>query len=613
MKPVIAWRKRMLVVFLSLSLCGVTPASFAQMPAKTGQAAKNSKTAKLTSEQKAIHLLNRISFGPTSAELARVLGMGWDKYLEEQLSPEKIADAAYEQKMQNIPSARMSLEQLAKTYPQPALVRRQLEARGVNMETLPQQGAAPAPATAAGGQPGSAADQAKMEEYAKSRREIERVMREMGYKPQRELVQDMQQARILRAVYSQRQLHTVLTDFWFNHFNVYADKGPVKIMLTPYERDTIAPRVLGKFEDLLLATAKSPAMLFYLDNWLSAAADARTPDMYERLRRIRAARGTAAQPGEQMEMQKATPAKKRGRGINENYAREIMELHTLGVDGGYTQKDVMEVARCFTGWTLRNPQQGGDFYFASNMHDNGEKVVLGNKIPAGGGMKDGEDVIRILARHPSTARFIATKLARRFVSDNPPKALIDRTAQVFLKTDGDLRQVAHALLTAPEFMAPENYRAKIKTPFEMTVSAVRALGAETDGTPTFHRWIAQMGEPLFQCQPPTGYDETAETWVNTGALLQRMNFALALSANRINGTRVTLPVSASAEPRRSEDIAGEAIKLLLHGDVSAPTRATLGRQIAEGKNTSADPARGRESETARVFGLVLGSPEFQRQ
>jgi uncharacterized protein (DUF1800 family) len=314
---------------------------------------------------------------------------------------------------------------------------------------------------------------------------------------------------------------------------------------------------------------------------------------------------TANQAGGQMQRKR--------RGLNENYAREIMELHTLGVDGGYTQKDVQEVARCFTGWTVRYPRGGGQFIFNPRIHDDGEKIVLGHKISAGGGKKDGETVIKILARHPSTARFISTKLARKFVSDNPPQSLIDRMARTFSRTDGDIREVLRTMLNAPEFWEPENYRAKIKTPFEMTVSAVRAIGADTDGGPAFHRWIQQMGESLFLAQPPTGYPDTAEHWVNTGALLERMNFALALSANRIPGTQANLEAPAlktgSGQPA---EVVDRCVKLLLHGEISSQSRAMIDKTLSE--NITAEAHGGTNSvNIAMAVGLILGSPEFQRQ
>jgi uncharacterized protein (DUF1800 family) len=287
-----------------------------------------------------------------------------------------------------------------------------------------------------------------------------------------------------------------------------------------------------------------------------------------------------------------------------------MELHTLGVDGGYTQKDVQEVARCFTGWTIRNPRAGGDFYFNPFMHDDGEKTVLGKKISGGGGIKDGYAVIHLLATHPSTAKFVSTKLARKFVSDDPPQALVTRMSQTFLKTDGNIREVLRTMFTSPEFFAAENYRAKIKTPFEMTVSAVRAIGADTNGNPQFHRWMAQMGEGLFMCQPPTGYPDTAERWVNTGALLERMNFALALSDNRIPGARVNLQnLLAGVNTTQQSQVVDHFVNLLLRGQVSPQTRETIDKSLSEQRLATA----GGQVDVAKVIGLILGSPEFQRQ
>lgn len=584
----------------------------------------NVKAKSLTDEQKVLHLLDRASFGARPGEVERVLKLGWQKYLDEQLHPERIDDQALAEKLKNIESQKLSNAELARTYyPPQQVLAAALKVRGLDIADMK------------GGKANldqMAADNTKDEEMR--RREARRVLAEAGYKPGQQLIAETQAAKIQRAVYSERQLQEVMTDFWFNHFNVYMQKGADRVLTTAYERDTIRPRVFGKFEDLLKATAESPAMLWYLDNWQSATPNMKMPAINNRneLRQLRnngeltkIDRQRLKQMREMMEQRNAQnpqnpqvkPQPKRmPRGINENYAREIMELHTLGVDGGYTQKDVQEVARCFTGWTLRNPRAGAEFVFSKFMHDDGEKTVLGKKIPAGGGVQDGYTVIHLLATHPSTAKFISTKLARKFVSDNPPQALVNKMAQTFQKTEGDIREVLKTMFNATEFWSPEVYRAKIKTPFEMTVSAVRALGADTNGNPQFHRWLAQMGEGLFLMQPPTGYPDTAEHWVNTGALLERMNFALALSSNRIVGTRVDLNKFAPGVPLNSQaQLVDHYAKVLLRGDITPQTRATIDRSLSESQlamNDHPAPAVSAK-DAAKIVGLLLGSPEFQRQ
>ncbi len=329
----------------------------------------------------------------------------------------------------------------------------------------------------------------------------------------RAAVQDLASARLIRAADSERQLEELLVDFWFNHFNVFAGKGRVAVFLPAYERDAIRPHVLGRFRDLLGATAQHPAMLFYLDNWLSV------------------------NPG----AQDRRPDGKR-RGLNENYARELLELHTLGVDGGYSQDDIVNVARAFTGWTISGtglPRRSGvmdsaaeaGFRFARAQHDDGEKAVLGQRLPAGGGIRDGERVLDIVAAHPATARHIATKLARRFVSDTPPEALVVRAAARFTQTGGDLREVVRTIVTSPEFFAPEARQAKVKTPLEFVVSAVRTRDASLPEPQVLLRALRQLGMPLYMCQPPTGYEDTAETWISPGALVTRINVAQQIAGN----------------------------------------------------------------------------------
>jgi len=390
--------------------------------------------------------------------------------------------------------------------------------------------------------------------------------------PQQVLTYDLNEAKLYRAIYSNRQLEEQMADFWFNHFNVYMDKGADRILTTSYERDAIRPYVFGKFRDLLEATAESPAMLFYLDNWQSVSSE----------------------PGQRDINRRAKLKAKQSRGLNENYARELMELHTLGVDGGYTQQDVVGVARCFTGWTIAQPNRGGEFIYNDRVHDKGEKIVLGVKIPAGGGMEDGEKVLDILARHPSTARFISTGLAKKFVADDPPPALIDRMAKTFHDTDGDIRAVMTTMLDSKEFFSEGAFRAKVKTPLELIVSAVRATDAQVDFAIPLATQIAQLGEPLYRKIEPTGYSSANAEWVNSAALLARMNFALALADNRVPGSKVDVS--------RFQNDAAAVARQILFQEPAQQTLNSIEKALAE-----------REPTPSLAAGLVLGSPDFQRR
>jgi len=380
--------------------------------------------------------------------------------------------------------------------------------------------------------------------------------------PQQAVAADLTAAKLYRAIYSNRQLAEILDDFWFNHFNVFMDKGVDRYELTDYERNAIEPHVLGKFRDLLEATAKNPAMLFYLDNWESRA-----------------------------------PSNKPGKnevGLNENYGRELLELHTLGVDGGYTQKDVTEVARCFTGWTIRAPRQGGGFFYNDRWHDKGSKVVLGVTIPAGGGIDDGEKVLDIVAESPVTAHHISLQLAQKFVADNPPKPLVDRMAKTFLKSHGDLREVMKTMLDSPEFWSEGAYHAKVKTPFEMVASAIRATNADVNDAFALSNQIAKLGEPIYRKLEPTGYSNVNSEWVSSSDLLGRMNFALALAGNKVPGVHVD-PLQADAD-------ADSIARALLFRDASEQTRAVI--RPSEGD---------KPPQPEAIAGLVLGSPDFQRR
>ncbi|HKG58525.1 MAG TPA: DUF1800 domain-containing protein [Pyrinomonadaceae bacterium] len=532
------------------------------------------KHRSLTGDQRIIHVLNRLGFGARPGDVERVKAMGVEKYINQQLNPEKIADTVAENKIHELSVLNMTTAELYEKYPQPGQLLRQLQARGM----LPEEMAAEAPNKNQNTPP------ANPLENEKNRKVIEEYYRENGLQRPQRIIAELQASRILRAVYSERQLQEVMVDFWTNHFNIFANKGADRWLLPAYDRDTIRPNAMGKFSTLLQATAQSPAMLFYLDNFQSVS------------------------PNENQRRQQ-----RQRRGINENYARELMELHTLGVEGGYTQKDVQEVARCFTGWTIFQPRGGaaavnamrgeagrrnpGTFFFNARVHDDGEKTVLGHKIPAGGGIKDGLTVLDILAHHPSTAKFIATKLVRHFVADTPPQSLVDRVAATFTKSDGDIRETLKTIFFSKEFNSTEAYRVKIKRPFELVISAIRTLGADTNGGPGTHRWMERMGEPLYGFQTPNGYSDAAESWVNTGGLLERMNFGLALANNRVQGTTVSLSKTNGEQAK----VMDEYLKTLLAGDISAATREALLKQLER-----SDPA-------AKVVGLILGTPEFQRQ
>ena len=547
------------------------------------------KTPRLTEEQRIVHVLNRLGFGPRPGDVERIKSIGIENYINQQLAPEKISDTVAESKTQDLSALKMSTAELYEKYPQPGQLIRRLQDRGMLPKDL---------AEAQGNQENNPRQNP---EYRKL---IQEYYKENGLEQPQRIIAELQASRILRAVYSERQLQEVMVDFWTNHFNVFFGKGADRWLLPSYDRDTIRPHAMGKFSALLQATAQSPAMLFYLDNFQSVSPNAEPPRAQQMMN---------------------APQQRQRRGINENYARELMELHTLGVDGGYTQKDVTEVARCFTGWTIFQPRGGaaavnalrrkeggedaptrrrparpaGTFFFNMRAHDDGEKVVLGQKISAGGGFNDGLKVLDILARHPSTAKFIATKLVRHFVSDTAPPALVNRVAAAFAKSDGDIREMLKAIFFSNEFYSPEAYRAKVKRPFELAVSAIRILGADTNGGPGTHQWIARMGEPLYGFQTPNGYSDAAESWVNTGGLLERMNFGVALAGNRIQGTRVDL--AQVVKQTEKNKVVDESLRRILAGEVSTATRDSLMKKV--------DPA----DPTAKVVGLILGTPEFQRQ
>jgi uncharacterized protein (DUF1800 family) len=521
---------------------------------------------KLTERQRALHVMNRLAFGPRPGDVDAVLKDGVDTWIAQQLHPEAIPDRAVEERIASLRTMRMSNAEIVKTYYAPVLMARQKA-------------------------------NASAKDGDVDKKDIRRdLMRDIPPDQRPQIVMnDLLAQRILRAAESDRQLNEVMVDFWMNHFNVFAGKGIDRFLLTSYERDAIRPHIWGRFEDLLMATAKSPAMLFYLDNARSIAAPENRPRMAN---------------GRVVMMQ----GKQQG-GLNENYAREIMELHTLGVDGGYTQKDVTELARVLTGWTITNPREGGEggsFIFRPRLHDTAAKRVLGVVFASGGGIEEGERMIHILAHHPATAHHIAYKLCQRLVADEPPNALVDRVAAKFLATDGDLRQTVKAVIDSPEFWDPATYRSKVKSPFEYAISAVRAVNAQINDATPIARALQQIGEPLYGAQPPTGYSDKADVWINTGALMNRLNFALALAANKLPGVHddvvSLIPAAEAADVSRSV----EALALALTGgNLTEETRGTIKSRIVERKAPVADPWDNTQLPT--VVGLILGSPEFQRQ
>jgi uncharacterized protein (DUF1800 family) len=516
-------------------------------------AAPAAREARPADDRQILHALSRLTYGPRPGDLERVRAVGLQAWIDRQLNPETIDDRATERALGDLATLRLSIPELLREYPRPD--RKLLEKV----------------------QSGEMSRQELMERYPREKRPFR-------------IAAEAQAAKMVRAVASERQLHEVMVDFWFNHFNVFAEKGDVRWYVGAYEYQAIRPHALGRFRDLVSATARHPAMLFYLDNWLSARPDFTVP---------------------------VGPNRGRKAGLNENYARELMELHTLGVDGGYTQQDIIEVARAFTGWSI-DRQAEGRFVFRRFMHDTGGKTVLGQQIPPGGGEEDGDRVIEILTRHPSTARFIATKLVRRFVADAPPPALVERVAAKYLSTGGDIKAMLRVIFASAEFTGENAYRAKIKKPFEFVASAVRALGASVDAGGAFGlaRASAEIGEPLYGAQPPTGHPDRAEAWVNAGALLARMNFALALAGGGYPRVTVDLgALVAGADARSPETVLDRLLAALAAGQAGPDTRAALAAELASPqiRRLTPDDRGPANTDVAKLAALVLGSPEFQRR
>ena len=588
------------------------------------------------SEREAVeHLLSRLSFGARPGEVERVLAIGLEKWVQQQLE-HSLPDAALEKKLSGYDALALDNETIVNTYLNAGQVVRMMQKNG----TLSKD------------------SMAKLEK-ADYRKDLLKLMQEKGLKLPQELNRQLVAQKLIRAVYSENQLQELMTDFWFNHFNVSVTKGQSQPYVLTYERDAIRPHTMGKFESLLKATAQHPAMLYYLDN---ASSGSDNNEMNQRIKK----------------MVPANSKLKKAAGLNENYAREVMELHTLGVDGGYVQADVTEVARALTGWTVRPMMKDGygerlsklqqsrlgknmattegDFLFLAVRHDQQEKTVLGKKYPSNGGLNEGLEVLHQLATHPSTARFICKKIATRFVCDTPSATLVAAMADVFTKTGGDIKQTMIAMLNSREFWKKEVLRSKIKSPFELVVSAIRATNAELRNAYQLNDWCTRMGQKIYSYGAPTGFPDKASFWVNTGSLLNRMNFGLAIASQRIPGVGMNLlGLNNNHEPESVEDALQTYSAILLPGrnqkeNISRLTtlvrdealQARLDKALAstqpptsieEDKSGAVDMmddamtpkmGKGKDKKTppmetavsgqvAHVVGIIIGSPEFQRK
>jgi uncharacterized protein (DUF1800 family) len=659
----------LLSALLGLCVPGVCMGQTTKQSLPSSAVAAGGQSQELLPDEQIQQVLNRLTFGARPGDAEKVRATGIEKWIDQQLHPERIDDRSTDQLMAAYPVFSMKTADIVREGNAAQALQRQVKKAGADDTTMS------AKTTRANvlAQNPQLADAARMA---------------------RQVVGEVQSAKLARAVSTDRQLDEVMVDFWENHFSVFAGKGQTRLYLAQYDRDVIRPNALGKFRDLLGAVAKSPAMLFFLDNWQSAA-DSTHPTLAQRnagnlrpgmrtgiiARRPGIGRfggGQQFPPAMRERLQNATPAQREQiaqriqqaakRGLNENYARELMELHTLGVDGGYTQKDVQEVARALTGWTFN--RQTGDFEFNPRIHDAGEKIILGQTFAAGHGEEEGEQVLDLISRSPATARFITTKLARYFVSDEPPKALIDRCAGTFSKSDGDIRETLRCVITSPEFFSRAAYRAKVKTPFQVVASALRAVNAQPDTTPRTAQIVARLGQPIFGRQTPDGWPDHGDAWMNTGAILNRINFGLSMAAGQVPGARLeNWPQFDTLRTLPRAQQVDAVVKSMLGGQVSTETREVLmsgenpmlrstnvtggaandvngmavidnddpmtgrggrvpkqagkqaGKQAAGGKGfprgaAAQIPGFGRQVNLQglpQVIGLALGAPEFQRR
>ena len=649
------------------------------LPAETHTNADQAATAStpLTNDEKLLQVLNRFTYGPRPGDLEKLRAMGLQAWFNQQLSPQKIDDSALDRRLADYPAMQLPLKELMERFPNQQVIRKMMDGQGERpsgeaekavyndsiaryKEKLAKKNAT---ANAAGDDDqGSAVPlpqdaqtlialppekrfsalckftPQQLKALRQSAAPDDRLLLIAGFTPQQlealaafatptgVVAAEDVQTKLLRDIYTERQLNEVMTDFWLNHFNVYIKKSQdAPYYIASYARDAIRPYALGSFENLLIASATSPAMLNYLDNSTSIGPDSRF-----------ATRSFAS---------------KKNKGLNENYGRELMELHTVGVNGGYTQADVTEVAKVFTGWTVGSPERNGipaQPQFDLSKHEPGKKTVLGVIIKENG-EKEGLQVLHILATSPATARFISTKLAIRFVSDDPPKPLVDRMTQTFLSTHGDIRKVLLAMVNSPDFFSRSTYRAKVKTPLDFVISAVRASDADVQSAGALANVISELGMPVYGMQTPNGYSMKADPWNSTASLIARLNFALALSANRVVGVYTDWSASLSSKPSDLATSSGSQSldpqttertleARLLHIEVSDRTRSTILTQITSDpaqqeaslqqvavKDRKRDPLAAlaiqdrashspvADPQSALAAGLLFGSPEFQRR
>jgi uncharacterized protein (DUF1800 family) len=624
-------------------------------------------------------MLNRFTFGPRPGDVEAVVKMGPDAWFEQQLNPDSIPDPALDKRLADYPSLYLPPNELLVQFPSNQIIRqitegkrpqppdpvldaayevlltkysrRQAEQKAQQdqnqPEMTPEMSDDQKAARRKQQQPAAAVLADEVLAFPKGERiqglvkmpvDQRITLTEFVPDPQRSLLLndftprekelfnlmaggpdglrvidgELQQAKVLRAILSERQLQEVMTDFWYNHFNVDIRKEATQWYTPTYERDAIRAHALGRFRDLLLATAQHPAMLFYLDNWSSIG-----PDSF-----------AAGRPNQ----------KKQQRGLNENYGREVMELHTVGVNGGYSQADVTNLAKILTGWTIDQPQQGGGFVFDPRKHEPGAKQWFGQKVSEDGYV-EGQRALEWLAAQPQTAHFISYKMAQRFVADDPPEELVDRMAKTYLSTDGDIKEVLRTMVHSPEFNSQKYYRVKVKTPLEFVASVFRATDTNPSNPGALVGFIGRMGEPLYQMQPPTGYSTTADHWMNSAALVDRLNFSLQFANSKVGGIKFDAPrllaegllartatapaslhgasrtqsvaLTSAALPSGLEEALGLMEQMLVDGKVSSKINDVIHKELASAQpstsNGSNDPAQTLNSMTA----LILGSPEFQ--